>query len=243
MLAGTRLLGGTLARSLRILFSLLFFAPLHRAVAQLSVQVAPDNGTHPDPTIRLANSTGNTVVFTVINNGTIDAQFTRTCTGLGTVSSVTCTTVGLIAAGDSKSVTATFTVGAAGAGSVQLSVTSTNPTGASGVGKWDETIVTGAAQVTPDGGAATQAPNQSGVSQAFTVTNLARAAGTYALSVSCTGSGISACTVPSSITLDSAGVAAGTGPATVTYNTAGPELTGTITLTASYGAPRSTSGR
>ena len=75
------------------------------------------------------------------------------------------------------------------------------------------------------------------------MTNLARAAGTYALSVSCTGLGISACTVPSSIALDSAGVAAGTGPATVTYNTAGPELTGTITLTASYGAPRSTSGR
>ncbi len=54
-----------MARSLRILFSLLLFAPLHRAVAQLSVQVAPDNGTHPDPKIRLANSTGNAVVFTM----------------------------------------------------------------------------------------------------------------------------------------------------------------------------------
>ncbi len=111
------------------------------ATAQLSVQVGPDNGTHPDPKIRLANSTGNTVQFTVTNNGTIDAQFTKTCTPIGNVTITTCPVVGLIAAQDFKVVTVTFSVGAAGSGGVQFSVTSTNPVGASAVGKWDETIV------------------------------------------------------------------------------------------------------
>lgn len=106
------------------------------AAAQLSVQVSPDNGAHPDPKIRLAASSGNTVTFTVTNNGTIDAQFARTCTGLGNVTTVSCTALGLIAAGDSRVITATFSVAGMGTGGVQLSVTSTNPIGASGIGKW-----------------------------------------------------------------------------------------------------------
>lgn len=220
----------------QVLIGLLALCATRPLMAQLSVQVGPDNGTHPDPKIRLANSAGNTVTFTVTNNGTIDAQFTRTCTGIGNVTTVTCTTLGLIAAGDAKTVTATFSVAGAGTGSVQMSVTSTNPTGAAGVGKWDETIVAGGAGVTPDGGVATQAPNLGSLSQVFTIANTARAAGTYALAAVCSGAGlVPGCTIPGSITLDSAGVAAGTGTATVTYATNGPGLTGTITVTASYG--------
>ncbi len=130
-----------MAHTARWLAGILLLAPAGTALAQLSVQVFPDNGTHPDPKIRLANATGNTVQFTVTNNGTIDAQFTKSCTGIGNVTITTCPLIGLIAAQDFKVVTVTFSVGVAGAGSVQLTVTSTNPTGASAVGKWDETIV------------------------------------------------------------------------------------------------------
>lgn len=96
--------------------------------SQVSVQVWPNNGSHPDPIVRYATSTGNTVTFTVVNNGTFDTQYSRTCTALGKVTSVSCTAVGLIAAGASKTVTATFSVGTAGTGSVRLTVTATSPT-------------------------------------------------------------------------------------------------------------------
>ena len=221
----------------RWLLALLVLPPVQLAMAQLSVQVAPDNGTHPDPKIRLANSTGNTVVFAVINNGTIDAQFSRTCVGLGNVSNVTCGTVGIIAAGDSKNVTVTFNVGAAGTGSVQLTVTSVNPTGASNVGKWDETTVDAAATVSPDGAAITKAPNLTGATQVYTVTNTSRAAGTYGVAVTCPATGVAACSLsPASLALDSAGVAGATGTATVTYNTLAAGTSGTITVAASSNA-------
>ncbi|MDX1996514.1 MAG: hypothetical protein SF066_02250, partial [Thermoanaerobaculia bacterium] len=204
------------------------------AAAQLSVQVSPDNGSHPDPKIRLAASSGNTVTFTVTNNGTIDAQFARTCTGLGNVTTVSCTALGLIAAGDSRVITATFSVAGMGTGSVQLSVTSTNPTGASGIGKWDVTIVAGAATVSPDGQNVVQTPTVTGAAQAFTVANTARAAGQYALSASCTGA-VTACSVsPGAITLDSAGAAGASGTATVSYTAGAPGTQGGITVLATY---------
>ena len=62
-----------MAHTARWLAGILLLAPAGTALAQLSVQVFPDNGTHPDPKIRLANATGNTVQFTVTNNGTLSS--------------------------------------------------------------------------------------------------------------------------------------------------------------------------
>ena len=122
---------------------LLLAAP---AAAQLSLGVSPDNGTHADPVLRLANSVGNTVIFTVFNNGTIDTRVKVTCAGLGNVSPVpTCPWGGgILAVGTSPDVTVTFGTGAVGSGSVQLTAISVdqaaNPTGASSIelqsGSW-----------------------------------------------------------------------------------------------------------
>ncbi len=49
--------------------------------AQVNVQVSPVLAT--DPVARYANSTGNTVMFTVTNNGTFDTQYSRTCNHTG----------------------------------------------------------------------------------------------------------------------------------------------------------------
>ncbi len=205
------------------------------ASAQLSVQVGPDNATHPDPKIRLANATGNTVQFTVTNNGTIDAQFTKSCTGIGNVTITTCPLIGLIAAQDFKVVTMTFSVGAAGSGSVQLTVTSTNPTGASAVGKWDETIVSPFAGVNPTGTVVQAAPNQTNRKQVFTVTNFARGAGTHSVAVSCGDTGATGCLLSrTTLVLDSAGVAAASDTTTVTYATGAAGQDGNIAVTSSF---------
>ncbi len=208
------------------------------AGAQVSVQVQPDNGTHLDPKIRMANSTADSVVFTIVNNGTFDTRYTPTCSGTGVVTITTCPLIGLIAFGDSKPVTVVFSVGAAGTGSLQISVISTNPTGASGAGKWDETVVNPAATAVPTGGISILAkPSQTGLTYAFTVTNQARAKAAYTLTTpACPGPGATGCAVPTPIILDSAGAAGASATATVTYNTGSLGQSGTITLTPSYGA-------
>ena len=120
-----------------------------RADAQVSVQVVPDNGSHPHPTARLANTSGHTVTFTVINNGTIDTRYAISCSRTGSVTSVSCSpTSPLIAECDSRVITATFAVGSAGTGRITLTATATQPTGASAVGGWDITVANPAASVT-----------------------------------------------------------------------------------------------
>ncbi len=66
--------------------------PLRFAAGQVGVSVSPVSAT--DPISRHANSTGNTVIFTVTNTGTFDTQYSRTCTFSGNVASVSCTALG-----------------------------------------------------------------------------------------------------------------------------------------------------
>src|SRR5438046_3109584 len=72
----------------------------------------------PDPVIRVKNTTGNEVTFKVKNTGTIDTRYSSTCRASGNVAAITvCPYPGLIAAGDSRDLDATFSTGAAGTGS------------------------------------------------------------------------------------------------------------------------------
>ena len=196
----------------------------------VGVSVTPVNGT--DPTPRAANSTGNTVSFTVTNTGNQDTRYSGTCTVTGKVTSVSCTSIGsVMIPGEQRTVTATFAVGTAGAGTVNLAVVSTLPTGASGSGKWNITVVNASGTVTPDGQAVSVAPNTA-ATQVFTVTNTGSASTTMALSAACTGTGLAAgCSVnPTSVTL--APQQAGT--TTLSYMTTAAG-TGTATVTASSG--------
>src|SRR6266699_659138 len=94
-----------------ILFSLLAAA---RRYVLVGVSVSPDAGGYPDATIRLANTTGNQVTFTVTNTGDIDTRYSVTCTPGVAVSSITaCPTIGIIAAGNSKPASVSFTTGSA----------------------------------------------------------------------------------------------------------------------------------
>ena len=118
---------------------------------EAQVSMSP-SGTASHPKIRWANATGNTVTFDITNlSSTNDYRYTRTCTGTGNVTITTCPTVGLIAFGTTRTVTATFSVGAAGTGSVQLSITESplTPGGGSDSGTWTITTVTPTATVSP----------------------------------------------------------------------------------------------
>jgi len=224
-----------MGRLLQAVIGLMVFVPCLRA--QVSVQVIPDNGANPDPTNRLTNTSGHTVQFTLVNNGTVDTRYAVSCSGGGPITGVTCTpTSPLIAAGDSRVVTATFGTTYAGTGPVHLTVTSTQPTGASGAGKWDVTVVNPSVAVTPDGTTLPVAPGTVGVTQAFTVSNTATAATAYAMSVACTGTGAASCSVaPASISLNPMGQAGSSASVTAMFNAGSAGTTGSLTVSASFG--------
>ncbi len=212
-----------------ILFSLLAAA---RRYVLVGVSVSPDASGYPDATIRLANTTGNQVTFTVTNTGDIDTRYSVTCTPGVAVSSITaCPTIGIIAAGNSKPASVSFTTGSAGSGSVSILVTATTPTGASATGKFNETVVNPAASVTPDGGSAAFAPNTAS-SYSFTVTNTGTAQTTYTLAAVCSGTGVTGCSPsPASVTLS----ANQSQPVTVSFTTQGQGTTGVVELDAQWG--------
>ena len=159
----------------RTVRGLLLLALTVPAAVAAQIQVAPDNGAHADPMVRLANTTGNQVGFTITNLGA-DASFVRTCTFTGNITAVTCSPLGLVAGGGgTKTVTATFTTSGAGTGSVKISVTYQGGTTSIGAGNWDETIVIPAVTVTPDASPVNVAPNVGGQTQVFTVSNTSAA--------------------------------------------------------------------
>jgi RHS repeat-associated protein len=203
-----------------------------RAELTVGVSVSPDAGGYPDATIRLANTTGNQVTFTVTNTGDIDTRYSVTCTPGGAVVSITtCPTIGIIAAGLSKPATVSFTTGSAGSGSVSILVTATTPTGASATGKWNETVANPAASVTPHGGSAAFAPNTAS-SSSFTVTNTGTAQTTYTLAAVCSGAGVTGCSPsPASVTLS----ANQSQPVTVSFTTQGQGTTAVVELDAQWG--------
>ena len=99
-------------RPLVILVPLL--ATLTGTLAAQIVAIVPV-GTVPHPKVRWANTTGNTVTFDVINqSSTTDYSYDRTCGSTGNVTVTNCPLVGLIGFGTTKTVTVTFSVGAAG---------------------------------------------------------------------------------------------------------------------------------
>lgn len=206
-------------------------APAPLSIFDVGVQVIPDLGAHPDLTIRVASTTGNQVTFTVKNTGSVDTHYSGTCTRTGAVASVTCTAIGILIPQQSKIVTATFTTGAAGSGTVQISVTSTTPPGASGAGKWDETVVNPAASVTPDGAAAALSANTPSTYK-FSLTNTGTATTAYSLVAVCSGTGVTGCSAtPASKTL-----VAGQGDSiTAAFTTQGVGTTGTVELRAQVG--------
>ncbi len=205
--------------------------------AQVLPQIAP-SGTVNDPKIRVANTVGHQVTFTVTNlNGGTDGQVSRTCTRTGNVTSVTCSTLTFMAEGQVAIVTATFTTSAAGTGTITLTVDPTNPDGPPVSGTWQETIVAPAGTITPDGLALVVAPNQTGLTQAFTITNTSRAETSVALAVSsCPNTAMAACSLsPSPVTPDSAGSGNNTKTSTLTFTSGAAGTQGTATVTGTAG--------
>ena len=204
--------------------------------AQVLPQLAP-SGTVSDGRIRVAGSTGNQVTFTVTNlNGGTDGQVSRTCTFSGSVTAVSCSPLTFVAADTTVTVTATFTTGAVGTGTITLTVDPTSPDGPAVSGTYQETVVSPAGTVTPDGLAFTLAPGQAGQTRAFLVSNTSRAKTTFTLSAACPGPGAPTCSVsPTSLTIDSAGSGATTGTTTLTYSTGAAATQGTVTVTAVAG--------
>lgn len=196
----------------------------------VGVSVTPSNGT--DPTQRLEDATGNQVTFTVKNTGTEDTRYTRECTRTGSVVFVDCSFItGILIPGEERTVTATFTTGNAGPGTVQLTVTSTQPPGASGTGVRNVTVISGS-RVTPDGDALVRNANTA-YSSNFTITNK-ESARTYGLVAVCSGSGVTNCSAtPTSVTLD----ALASQPVTVSYSTQSGVSTGTVELQAQLVMP------
>ena len=87
--------------------------------------------------------------------------------------------------------------------------------------------------VAPHGGVATPAPNATGVTQPFTITNHGNAGATYTLQVTCSG-GVSGCSAPSSVTVWPGETQKQT--VNVSYSTGAVDSKGTIELKATYGA-------
>jgi len=189
-----------------------------------------------DPVSRYAGSSGNQVVFTVTNTGTLDTQYSRTCSVSGNVTSVSCTVLGgVLIPGQSKTVTATFTVGAAGTGAVIINVTSTNPTGASGTGQWTITIINSppSPSVTPDNGSTANIVPGSTQTSVFTVTNTSTtSSGVFDFTAACRGTAVPrGCTItPTSATI----AAGGNTTVNVQWKAGGAGTAGRIVLNATW---------
>lgn len=186
------------------------------AGAQISVAINPDNGAHPDPVLRLAQSTNDTVIFYVKNTSpTADVHFVVSCARTGNVTAITkCVLANAtLAPGDSGLATVVFSVGAIGTGRVNLTATSTLPPGATATGGWDITIV-GPTLVTPKDSLSTVLPSSTGHQAVFKVKNNRAITGSYTFSQVCNGAATS-CSPPSPASLNIAPGATGT--TSVTY--------------------------
>jgi RHS repeat-associated protein len=185
------------------------------------VAVTPDGGT---AATRQANTGGYSESFTVQNTGSASNTYSFSCTGSSNVtcgpnpSSVT------LAAGASTTVTAPYSVGAPGTGTLSLSAAGTN---ASDGGSYSVPVVAYGVAVTPDGAtAATRQANTGGYSESFTVQNTGSASNTY--SFSCTGSSNVTCGPnPPAVTL-----AAGASTTVAAPYSVGAPGTGTLSLSA-----------
>ncbi len=214
--------------------ALALLAATHLAAQTVAVDVQPVLAT--DPVSRYAGSSGNQVVFTVTNTGSQDTQYSRTCSVSGNVTSVSCTVLGgVLIPGQSKNVTATFTVGAAGTGAVIINVVSTNPTGASGSGQWNITIINSppSPSVTPDNGTTTNIVPGSTQTSVFTVTNTSTSAsGTFDFTAACRGTAVPrGCTIsPSSATIAASGITT----VNVQWKAGGAGTAGRIVLSATW---------
>jgi RHS repeat-associated protein len=196
------------------------------------VDVSPDGGTAgPHP----ANTGGYSVSFTVTNVGLNPDGYSISCWGS---SGVTCTGTSVSSVTlwpwDAATVTAFYSVGPPGTGTLTLSAWS-------GSGAYDEgyfTVTIGgySVAVTPDGGTEPTRPaNSSGHTASFTVQNVGTLPDTY--TITCGGTVNVTCTGVSQSSLPLG--ASASAPVTATYSVGAPG-TGTVTLTAA--SPNASNG-
>ncbi len=189
-----------------------------------SVSVTPQGGV---TATRSANSGGYSELFVVQNTGLFDT-YTITCAGSA---NVTCTGVSPNSVDGSATVTAFYSVGGPGDGTLTVCATGSN---ASDCGWVTVPVQSFNVAVTPDGGAGgttpTRVPNTGGYTGDFTVQNTGSGSETYTFT--CTSSANVTCgTVgPTSATIGS-GLSR---TVTVSYSV-GAAGTGTLTLSAASG--------
>jgi YD repeat-containing protein len=188
-----------------------------------TVAVAPDGAAAGG---KPANTGGYSESFTVQNTSGAQLAYSLSCSGS---SNTTCTGLSqaslTLAAGQQQSITAFYSVGAAGTGTLAVTAASADD---NDPGSYSIPVVNPAASVTPDG-ASTTIPENTPTSYSFTVTNTGSVRTPYDLAAVCTGSGVTGCAAsPSSITLDPAnsqGVA-------VSFTTGGGGTSGVVELRA-----------
>jgi len=143
-----------------------------------SVSVTPKGAV---TAVRVANTEEYSEDFTVQNTGNADT-YRISCQGTG---NVTCTRTSASSVTDfSATVSAFYTVGASGNGTLTLTATGSN---ASDAGWYSVPIQSFSVSVTPDGGTQpTRTPNTGGYTATFTVPNTGSGSDSY--SFGCTGS-------------------------------------------------------
>jgi len=198
-------------------------------VVSYGVVVTPDGS---GATVRRANTSGYSQVFTVQNTGSGNNIYTLTCNGS---SNITCTSLsqtsvslGTLASTD---VTAFYSVGVEGLGTLSLTAVGTN---AMDGGSWSVPVEQYLVAVTPDGTATPIRPTSSSWSETFTVRNNGTAvtgpmSDTYTFTCSVTGPLTCGTVSPANATI---AVGAQT-PVTVNYSTTTATGSGNLTLTAS----------
>jgi len=174
------------------------------------------------------NTGGHTAAFTVTNTGNCDDGFRLTASATGNITglSVSPTSAGL-SHGESITATITYSVTAAGSGTVTLTVTG-NLGHEQGIQTYS-VVVAPAYQVsvTPDGATGVQrSANTTGYTDTFRVTNTG--ANTDSYTITCTGSSVTCTGTTPSITNLASNASQ---LVTAQYNT-GPAGTGTLTVTA-----------
>ncbi len=179
------------------------------------------------------NSSGNTVVFTIVNNDDYRQRFPFFCTTTGQVSGCTTPTATTYIDGyASVDVTVTYNAGAAGTGTVSLTASGQ---GGDDTGTYTITVALPAAPaiaITPKGTAVSVAVNAAGLTYPFKVKNTGDASGSFTLSCA-TALPVSNCTPPASPVTINAGDSL---TVTLTYATGAAGANGALTLRGSVGA-------